>query len=50
MLHVVLCGCQQIQTEVCGDIRVVPVIPGSLINLLKNALNNVCYAWMYERL
>ena len=43
MLHVVLCGCQQIQTEVCGDIRVISVIQGNLVNLLINALTNVCY-------
>jgi len=50
MLHVVLCGCQKIQTEVCGDIRVVSVIQGILINLLINALTNVCCTWVYERL
>jgi len=45
MLHVVLCGCQQIQIEVCGNIRVASVIQGNMINLLINALHNVYYTW-----
>jgi hypothetical protein len=48
MLHVVLCGCQKIQTEVCGDIRVVSVIQGNLINLLINALTCVIHECMKD--